>query len=760
MSTFAQAASGPAGDRPRPSVVDDPVELDTFTRWSGAADGRRVAESSLRIGGMHCAACATTVEHALRQVPGVIEASVSAASQCATVRWDAARTSASALVRAVVSCGYDAVPDTAAGARALRHKEARTALWRLFVAAFCAMQIMMLATPAYVSGPGELAAEHKQLLDWGSWLLTLPVLWFSAVPFFSGAWRALKQRRIGMDVPVALGIAVAFAASSGAAFDPGGLFGSEVYFDSLAMFVSFLLGGRYLEMRARHRAEQSLDEASCRLPQTAMRLCADGSVEEVSARRLQPADRVRIPVGQGFPADGVLIDGCTEADEALLSGESRPVAKTPGDPVVAGSVNLQSPVLMRVERVGADTRYEAIVALMRAARSQRPAMLASADRWAAPFLWAVLLLAAVAAAVWSVVEPSRAVWVVVSVLIVTCPCALSLAAPSALLSAAGAMGRRGLLLRRLDAIQGLARVQTLFIDKTGTLTEGGLHCVGMRRLVPDDPAEAHELEEMAASLASWSQHPVAKALREAFGAGDVAWRQLAEVPGKGLEGIDTHGRRWRLGAAAWAGASPSQQEPVVHTCLSRDGLALACFIFDERLRADAAPAVQALQRDGVEVVLLSGDDEQRARRVAAALGVSAACGAMAPEDKLAAVRAAQARGQLVAMLGDGINDAPVLAQADVSIAMGEGALVARAQADGVLVSNRLGDVVSARLHAKKALRVVRQNFAWAAAYNAACVPLALAGWLPPWAAGLGMAGSSLFVVLNSMRLTIGAADPS
>ncbi|CAG1018955.1 H+-transporting ATPase [Burkholderiaceae bacterium] len=757
MSTLAQAAAGSAGHRPRPTVVDDPVELDTFTRWSGADDGRRLAESSLRIGGMHCAACATTVEQALRRLPGVIDASVSAASQCATVRWDAALTRASELVRAVGAAGYEAVPDTAAGARALRHKEARTALWRLFVAAFCGMQIMMLATPSYVSGPGELSAEHKQLLDWGSWLITLPVLWFSAVPFFAGAWRALKQRRIGMDVPVALGIAVAFVASSGAAFDPGGLFGSEVYFDSLAMFVSFLLGGRYLEMRSRHRAEQSLDEASCRLPETALRLAADGRVEEVSARRLQAGDRVRIPVGQGFPADGVLLDGCTEADEALLSGESRPVPKNPGDPVVAGSLNLQSPVLMRVERVGADTRYEAIVALMRAARSQRPAMLASADRWAAPFLWVVLLLAAGAAAVWSVIEPSRAVWVVVSVLIVTCPCALSLAAPSALLSAAGAMGRRGLLLRRLDAIQGLARVQTLFIDKTGTLTEGGLHCVAMRRLAPADVQEAHELQSIAASLAAWSQHPVAKAVREAFDAADVAWRQLAEVPGKGLEGIDAAGRRWRLGAAAWAGASVAQREPVVHTCLSRDGLALACFIFDERLRADAAQAVQALQRDGVRVVLLSGDDEQRAQRVASALGV-AASGAMAPEDKLAAVQAAQARGEVVAMLGDGINDAPVLVQADVSFAMGEGALVARAQADGVLVSNRLGDIVAARSKAKQALRVVRQNFAWAAAYNAACVPLALAGWLPPWAAGLGMACSSLFVVLNSTRLSIGAAD--
>jgi len=476
-------------------------------------------------------------------------------------------------------------------------------------------------------------------------------------------------------------------------------------------------------------------------------------VEVVSAKRLRAGDLVRIPVGQAFAADGVLTEGATQADESLLTGESRPVAKTSGDAVVAGSVNLQSPVVMRVDRVGPDTRYEAIVALMRAARTQRPAMLASADRWAAPFLWAVLLLAAAAGAAWSVIDPSRAVWVVVSVLIVTCPCALSLAAPSALLAAAGAMGRRGLLLRRLDAIQSLAQAQTLFVDKTGTLTEGRLRCVEVLRLDGSHPATIEQLQSVAASLAAWSNHPLASALREAFQPGDVSWHDVHEVPGQGLEGIDGNRCRWRLGAAAWAGAQAADNAHGVQTCLSRDGHPLARFEFDERLRDDAVAAVRALQGDGVRVCLLSGDDPGRAQRIASTLGLASAAGAMTPDDKLAAVRAAQQNGEIVAMLGDGINDAPVLAQADVSFAMGEGALVARTQADGVLVSNQLGDIVRARALARKTLRIVRQNFAWAAVYNAACVPLALAGWLPPWAAGLGMATSSLFVVLNSLRLS-------
>ncbi len=717
-----------------------------------------LAESSLRVGGMHCAACAGLIEQALLRVQGVQSARVSAAAACATVRWDPRLTRPSALVTAIEQAGYDAAPDTAAAARAMRKREARLALWRLFVAAFCAMQIMMMATPAYVSGPGELAPDLKRLLDWGGWLLSLPVLWFSAAPFFSGAWRALRQRQIGMDVPVALGIAVAFLASSGAAFDPGGLFGSEVYFDSLAMFVSFLLGGRFLEMRARHQAEVALEDASQRLPDTVMRLGEGGQLERVSPARLRVGDRVRIPVGQVFAADGVLLEGTTQADESLLTGESHPITKACGDSVSAGSMNLLAPVLMRVDGAGADTRYEAILALMRSARSQRPALLASADQWAAPFLWTVLILAAAAGAVWSVIDPARAVWVVVSVLIVTCPCALSLAAPSALLAATGAMGRRGVLLRHLDAIQGLARMQRLFVDKTGTLTEGRMRCVDVQRMADSSPM-TEALQSLAASLAACSNHPLSVALRDSFAASDNAWHDLREMPGNGLEGVDESGRRWRLGSAAWCAELAASYvvpglAPGVQTHLACEGQLLLRFVFDERLRSDAANAVQALQADGVRVHLLSGDAPERAGQIAAQLGLAPSefSGGMTPADKLALLRSAQQRGEFVAMLGDGINDAPVLAQADVSLAMGEGALVARTQADGVLVSNRLGDVVRARALAKKALAVVRQNLAWAAIYNAACVPLALMGWLPPWAAGLGMASSSLFVVLNSLRL--------
>jgi Cu2+-exporting ATPase len=717
-----------------------------------------IAESSLRIGGMHCAACADVVERALLHTPGVVEARVSAAAQCATVRWDPGRTQAGALQDAVRAAGYEACPDTAAAARAARAREARTALWRLFVAGFCAMQVMMLAAPSYFAAPGEIAPEWKRLLDWAGWLLALPVLLFSAAPFFAGAWRSARARRIGMDVPVALGTAVAFVASTGAAFAPGGLFGHEVWFDSMTMFIAFLLAGRWLEMRARHRAEATLEGAAMQLPQVVVRLARDGTPERVDAALLRPGDRLRVALGEAFAADGRLVEGDTAADESLLTGESLPCPKRPGDAVIAGSLNVGAPVVMQAERVGADTRHEAIAALMRAVRTARPALAAVADRWAAPFLWTVLALAAAAGIAWSRIDPARTAWVVVSVLIVTCPCALSLAVPSALLAAARTMARQGLLLRHPDAIERLARLDVLFIDKTGTLTAGTPRCRGVRLADPHDGA-ADALARKASSLAAWATHPLARALHAAWPPDDTHWHDVRELPGRGLEARDETGRTWRLGAASWVGTEreagterAAVDDGGAQVALARGDRTLACFAFEEALREDAARAVAALRAEGVRVELLSGDDPARVRALAARLPLDAATGGLAPEDKLAAVRLAQRAGDCVAMVGDGVNDAPVLAQADVAIAMGEGALVARAQADGVLLSNRLEDLVRARRLARRALAIVRQNLAWAAAYNAVCVPLALAGLLPPWAAGLGMAASSLVVVCNSLRL--------
>jgi Cu2+-exporting ATPase len=714
-----------------------------------ANDEVALASGALQLAGLHCAACAGEIEAALRRVDGVVDVQVQFAASRAALRWDPQRTEPSELVAAVRRAGYRAAPDTIEGARALRRAEERQWLWRLFVAVLCSMQVMMLATPVYLADPGTLAPDIAQLLQRSAWMLSLPVLLFSATPFFVSAWRSLKARRLGMDVPIALGIAVAFVGSSGAAFDPGGLFGHEVYFDSLTMFVAFVLGGRWLEARARHRAIDTVERLALAAPRRAWRLAPDGRPVEVPVDALVRGDHVRVPVGEAFPADGTILDGTTAVDESLLTGESAPRARRPGDAAIAGSLNRGAPVTLRVERLGADTRQEQIAALMREALSRRPAVLRVADRIAGPFLAAVLLLALGAAAWWWHVEPARALWVAVSVLIVTCPCALSLAAPSALLAATSGLARRGVLLRRIEALETLADVRHVMLDKTGTVSDGAPVLAAVRALATE-PQDVEALADRAAALAASSTHPLSRALVAARPAAPAfAWHDVREVAGHGLEAGDADGRRWRLGAPAWVGAAPGAGP----LCFGRVGEPLLAFAFDdEGLRPDAAAALRELRAHGVSVSLLSGDAAGRVAQLARRLGIDDALAEATPERKLDALRAVQQRGVRVAMVGDGINDAPVLAQADVSFAMGEGAQIARHTADAVLLSGRLGDVAAALGVARRTRRVMRQNLAWAAAYNAACVPLALAGWLPPWAAGLGMAASSLLVVLNALRL--------
>jgi Cu2+-exporting ATPase len=416
---------------------------------------------------------------------------------------------------------------------------------------------------------------------------------------------------------------------------------------------------------------------------------------------------------------------------------------------------------MRVERVGADTRLAGIVALMQDAMTQRPALARAADRWAAPFLWTVVGLAAAGAAVWSVVDPARAVWVAVSVLIVTCPCALSLAVPSALLSAASALARRGVLLRRFDALETMTRVGCVYFDKTGTLTEPGTHRVVVVRLTsPADDVEDRHILVTAASLAAWSSHPLSRALVDA--AGDIparTWTAVEEIAGSGLRAVDADGGEWALGSPGFVGATAEAGadgddgiDGAAAIWVARDGRAVARIDLDESPRTDAVQALSGMRLSGRTTVILSGDRPDRAAAFAGLLGADRSLGGATPESKLAEIAAAQARGLCVAMVGDGINDAPVLARADVSIAMGRGAELARSQADAVLMSDRVSDVVLLQRVAGRTMRVIRQNLIWAAVYNGACVPLALVGLLPPLAAGIGMAASSLLVVLNSLRL--------
>jgi P-type Cu2+ transporter len=713
--------------------------LAPFTTWPDGPGG--AALSQFQVGGMHCGACSGLIEAALLKLPGVQGASVNPASARLALRWWPAQVALADVLAALQAAGYRATPDVAAPARELRRQERRQALWRLFVAGFLMMQVMMLATPAYVAEAGELSSDLDRLLRWGSWVLTLPVMAFAAGPFFSGAWRQLRAGRLGMDVPVTLGIAVTFVASTGALFDPAGALGHEVYFDSLTMFVALLLLARWFELGARHRATDALEAVAGSLPMMAERLNDDGSSERVPPEVLRVGDRIRVAAGEALAADGCVLAGQGLVNEALLTGESAPVAKALGDAVVAGSINLDSSLVVGVQRVGADTTAQGIVRLMQQAQSQRPFVHGLLDRVAAGFTVVVLLLALGAGIAWWWIDPSRAVAVAVAVLIVTCPCALTLAAPAAWLTASGALARRGLLLADLSALERLCAVDTVVFDKTGTLSEDRL---ALRRHWAEG-ADADALLAAARSLAALSRHPHAQALAD--GSSGV-WNEVRELAGRGVEARDASGKLWRLGAPAWVSQRP---DPAARLAFG-SGDCVLWLDLAEAPRADAADAVAALRSQGQRVRLLSGDQPAAVARMASLLDIAHWRAGATPASKLAAVREWQAAGERVLMVGDGINDAPVLAAADVRIAMGQGAMLARSAADALLVSNRLMALPQALTLAKKTRRVLRQNLAWAALYNLACVPLALTGLLPPLAAGIGMAASSLVVVLNAQRL--------
>ncbi|RKR66096.1 Cu2+-exporting ATPase [Acidovorax sp. 94] len=751
-------------------LLDDPQEWSAFGRPVGptgqaAEDPASCAwDSQVVLDGMHCAACALTIEDALRSVPGVLQADVSAATRRARVVWQPSQVQPSQWMDAVHKAGYRAMPAMDAFAREQRQRENRRALWRWLVAGFCMMQVMMYAWPAYVAQPGDLTGEMEQLLRWASWVITLPMVVFSCGPFFSSALRDIRLRRVSMDLPVALGMAITFVVSTAGTFDPAGIFGKEVYYDSLTMFVFFLLTGRWLELRLRDRTAGALEAVMNRLPDSVERRTADGSFVRVATRRVVAGDTIRVLPGEAFPADGRITLGSTHADESLLTGESTPVARPVGSTVTAGSYNLQAPVEVHVEGTGGQTRFAQIVALMESASLQKPRLAQLADRIARPFLVAVLVAAGLAAVYWWPSDPGHALMVAVAVLIVTCPCALSLATPVAMLTAAGTLARHGVLVRNLQGLEALAHVDTVVFDKTGTLTRDGM---ALQAVHTAHGWSTEEVLAMAASLARHSMHPASRAVVAAAAAlddGRWAVTDLQEEAGQGLVarvhdrlGAGQPARQVRLGSAHHAGVAPEEAGSALQVVLSEQHVSgavseLARFDLVEDLRTEAPAVVAALEQGGVAVQLLSGDRVGAVQRVAAQAGIAQAAGECTPQGKLAALQSLQAGGHQVAMVGDGLNDGPVLAGAHVSFAFGRAVPLAQSQADFVVLGDSLALVPQTVLLARRTLRVVRQNLWWAAGYNALCVPLAVVGWMPAWLAGLGMALSSLLVVLNAARL--------
>ncbi len=706
-------------------------------------------EAHLILEGIVCGACVWLNERHLHSLPGVLAADINFSTRRARIRWDDSRIHLSDILASIQHIGYLAYPFDSSRQEDLFRKERNTAIRRLAIAGLGMMQVMMYAVPVYLAHEDTMATDIEALMRMASLILTTPVVFYSAWPFFQGAWRDLKLKRAGMDVPVALGVGAAYAASVYGTF-----IGAEhVYFDSVTMFVFFLLTGRFLEMNARKHSAEAAESLIKLIPAAAVKLPgfpASREEENIAAARLLPGDFVLVGPGASFPADGAVAEGNASVDESLLTGESHPVAKHAGSPIIGGTLNLDSPLVMKVEKVGADTVLSGIVRLLDRALAEKPRLAMVADHVASWFVLALLIVAASVAIIWSFVDASRAFWITVSVLVVSCPCALALATPAALTAALGRLTRVGLLSTRGHALETLARATDFVFDKTGTLTTGEFSLLDMSVV----RGSRDQALSFARALEQGATHPVAAALREAAGDTALNAEDLHYHPGRGVEGT-IKGQVYRLGAPDFVAATPPiEQLPAGATLIGladADGI-LAWFALGDAARPQAKQLITDLKALGVRLHLYSGDRPENVAALARELGIDDARGGMLPRDKLEAVKAMQQEGRIVAMTGDGVNDAPVLAQAQVSIAVDQGAEAAQAAADMVLLSSEIGRLADGVQLARKTQTIIRQNLAWSVIYNAIAIPAAALGYVTPWLAGIGMSLSSLLVVLNAMRL--------
>ena len=815
---------------------------------TGADHGSRDTTAvTLTVEGMRCAGCAWLVERLLASVLGVTTATVDFPLRRAEVQFDTRTTRLYSLLETLAKAGYRATPYTVHAEEAAIESERRARIRGLGISALFGMQVMLLSIALYASDwYGGMEAGFEQLFRWLAMMLTVPVLVWPGRTFFTGAAAALRGRRLTMDVPVALGLSIAFLGSAFATLTGEG----EVWFDSVVMFVTLLSGARYLELLARRRATTAIRALARSAPLVATRVregrtggdaggetatCAETGIggstdsggqagrdtdcdsgdndtgaadtERIPAAALRPGDRVRVRPGEVVPADGTIRTGHSAFDESLLTGESNPVARSTGSQVLAGSINGSGVVEVEVTCAGDATVLGGVLRQAEQAARERPAIAQLADRAAAWFIGGVLVLAAGVGIGWLVHDPARMIPVLVSVLVVTCPCALSLATPAAMTAALGALARAGLIATRANAVERLALATHCLADKTGTLTEGRFRLQSVTTFT--DLSESRCLA-FAAALERYATHPAASAL---VAAADRAAPQVEE-PGThtgGAEGrID--GLRYAVGSPEFVartcgldpaafgvsgngddtsptspqGRTPETAAPAAtgigigtgigasgpsvpggnegddgtdetndgatHVFLAREGALLARFVLADTLRTDARQLVDGLRRRGIETTIASGDSAAAVERVARDLGIAHHLARLSPEGKLDEAARLAASGERVLMLGDGVNDAPALAGAHVSVAMGRGAAAAAARADAVLIGDDPGRLLAALDIARHARRIVKQNLAWALGYNLVALPLAASGAVPPWAAAIGMSLSSLAVAANALRL--------
>ncbi|OZB29565.1 MAG: heavy metal translocating P-type ATPase [Pseudomonas sp. 34-62-33] len=746
---YSHRSESAANPQALPAALPDELALydrsdvqQSFVQHEG-----ELSETQLLIEGISCAACGWLIEKHLRGVAGVAEAHLNLSNHRLQVRWQDSRIPLSQLLAELRRIGYAAHPWRADEAAERMAAENRRRMRELGVAGLLWMQVMMATMATWPEFNIDLSPELDKILRWTSLFLTTPIVFYCCGQFFRGALRDLRTRHLTMDVSVSLAIGGAYVAGIWSTITGQG----ELYFDAVGMFALFLLAGRYLERRARERTAAATAQLVKLLPASCLRLDADGQSQRILLRELQVGEQVLVQPGSLIPADGRILAGQSSVDESLLTGEYLPQARGIGDGVTAGTLNVEGPLTVEVQALGDATRLSAIVRLLERAQSEKPRLAEIADRVSQWFLLFILVAAAVVGYAWWEIDSSRAFWVVLALLVATCPCALALATPTALTTATGSLHKLGMLLTRGHVLEGLNQVDTLVLDKTGTLTEGRLTLKAIHPLRDLDEGDCLAL---AAALENRSEHPIARAFSQA----PRAAQSVDSHPGQGLQG-SVDGRLLRIGEANFVCALSGQTAPPIASehgqwlLLGDEQGALAWFVLDDRLREDAPDLIAAARARGWNIHLLSGDSSPMVAEVARQLGIEDARGGLTPDAKLAVLKQLHSEGRRVLMLGDGVNDVPVLAAADISVAMGSASDLAKTSADAVLLSNRLGSLVDGLTLAKRTRRIIIENLAWATLYNGLVLPFAALGLITPIWAAVGMSLSSLLVVLNALRLS-------
>ncbi|HHB92404.1 MAG TPA: cation-translocating P-type ATPase, partial [Thioploca sp.] len=712
-----------------------------------------------------CAACIWLNEKHLRTLNGIIDVQINYSTHRARIKWDDLVLKLSQILQAVTDIGYIAHPYDPTRQQEVLERERKQQLKRIGIAGVLGIQVMMFSIALYAGNWYGMATEFKSLFHWLNLILTMPIMFYCAEPFFKTAWRDITHGQLGMDVPIAIALSLAFLGSIHAIF-----YGGHVYFDSITMFVFFLLTGRYFELQARQRGARAADNLVHLVPTMATRLLKNGIEEElVLVADLEIGDKLLIRPGENIPADGIVLTGKSKVDESLLTGESNPITKNIGQKLIAGTVNIDSPLQMQVNKIGTDTVLSYILRLLEMAQTEKPTITQLADRVASWFVFGVLLFAIGVAIYWWNVSPEIWLTTTIAVLVVTCPCALSLATPTAITAATSNLTQVGLLISRGHALESLARATHFVFDKTGTLTKGRLNLLVTHTFTDFNQTECLQY---AATLEYHSEHPIAQAFKSKTSYFMEA-NNVINHPGAGMQGL-INDEYYFIGSPNFimkmTGLSIGSQ---LLKTLQKNGNTLvllakirsnnsniktpklmAVFMLNDEIRAGAKELIQALIRQGKSVSLLSGDNVSSVKRVATEVGIKTTGASLTPADKLRMVKDLQAKGEIVAMIGDGVNDAPVLAQAQVSIAMGNGTQIARTSADMILLTEQLPNLLIGINTAHRTLQIIRQNIIWAIGYNLLALPAAAVGLIAPWMAAIGMSLSSLLVVVNALRLTV------